>query len=188
MVEHDEEIMRAADAIIDIGPEAGSLGGQVVAQGNFNEVIQQDTLTANYLNGKAEIKVPEKRRVGNQKLTIKGARENNLKNIDVSIPLNTLTVITGVSGSGKSTLVKKILYPAFQRELDIFVQKPGQFSGLEGNYESIKRVEYIDQNPIGRSSRSNPVTYIKAYDDIRNLFAQQSLSKARGFMPKHFLI
>ena len=186
VVEHDEEIMRAADAIIDIGPEAGSLGGQVVAQGNFNEVIQQDTLTANYLNGKAEIKVPEKRRVGNQKLTIKGARENNLKNIDVSIPLNTLTVITGVSGSGKSTLVKKILYPALQRELDIFVQKPGQFSGLEGNYESIKRVEYIDQNPIGRSSRSNPVTYIKAYDDIRNLFAQQSLSKARGFMPKHF--
>jgi len=186
VVEHDEEIMRAADAIIDIGPEAGSLGGQVVAQGNFNEVIQQDTLTANYLNGKAEIKVPEKRRVGNQKLTIKGARENNLKNIDVSIPLNTLTVIAGVSGSGKSTLVKKILYPALQRELDIFVQKPGQFSGLEGNYESIKRVEYIDQNPIGRSSRSNPVTYIKAYDDIRNLFAQQSLSKARGFMPKHF--
>ena len=115
-----------------------------------------------------------------------GARENNLKNIDIEIPLNTLTVITGVSGSGKSTLVKKILYPALQRHLDIYVQKPGQFNGLEGNFDSIKQVEYIDQNPIGRSSRSNPVTYIKAYDDIRNLFAQQSLSKARRFLPKHF--
>ena len=186
VVEHDEEIMRAADAIIDIGPEAGSLGGEVVAQGDFETVLQQDTLTARYLNGTEEIAVPQARRSSNQQLIVKGARENNLKNIDVAIPLNTLTVITGVSGSGKSTLVKKILYPALQRELDIFVEKPGQFSGLEGDYSSIKRVEYIDQNPIGRSSRSNPVTYIKAYDDIRSLFSQQSLSKARGFMPKHF--
>jgi len=186
VVEHDEEIMRAADAIIDIGPEAGSLGGEVVAQGDFETVLQQDTLTARYLNGTEEIAVPQVRRSSSQQLIVKGARENNLKNIDVAIPLNTLTVITGVSGSGKSTLVKKILYPALQRELDIFVEKPGQFSGLEGDYSSIKRVEYIDQNPIGRSSRSNPVTYIKAYDDIRSLFSQQSLSKARGFMPKHF--
>jgi len=186
VVEHDEEIMRAADAIIDIGPEAGSLGGEVVAQGDFETVLQQDTLTARYLNGTEEIAVPQARRSSSQQLIVKGARENNLKNIDVAIPLNTLTVITGVSGSGKSTLVKKILYPALQRELDIFVEKPGQFSGLEGDYSSIKRVEYIDQNPIGRSSRSNPVTYIKAYDDIRSLFSQQSLSKARGFMPKHF--
>ena len=186
VVEHDEEIMRAADAIIDIGPEAGSLGGEVVAQGDFETVLQQDTLTARYLNGTEEITVPQTRRCSSQQLIVKGARENNLKNIDVAIPLNTLTVITGVSGSGKSTLVKKILYPALQRELDIFVEKPGQFSGLEGKYSSIKRVEYIDQNPIGRSSRSNPVTYIKAYDDIRSLFSQQSLSKARGFMPKHF--
>ena len=186
VVEHDEEIMRAADAIIDIGPEAGSLGGEVVAQGDFETVLQQDTLTARYLNGTEAIAVPQVRRSSSQQLIVKGARENNLKNIDVAIPLNTLTVITGVSGSGKSTLVKKILYPALQRELDIFVEKPGQFSGLEGEYSSIKRVEYIDQNPIGRSSRSNPVTYIKAYDDIRSLFSQQSLSKARGFMPKHF--
>jgi len=186
VVEHDEEIMRAADAIIDIGPEAGSLGGEVVAQGDFETVLQQDTLTARYLNGTEAITVPQVRRSSSQQLIVKGARENNLKNIDVAIPLNTLTVITGVSGSGKSTLVKKILYPALQRELDIFVEKPGQFSGLEGDYSSIKRVEYIDQNPIGRSSRSNPVTYIKAYDDIRILFSQQSLSKARGFMPKHF--
>ena len=186
VVEHDEEIMRAADAIIDIGPEAGSLGGEVVAQGDFETVLQQDTLTARYLNGTEVIAVPQVRRSSSQQLIVKGARENNLKNIDVAIPLNTLTVITGVSGSGKSTLVKKILYPALQRELDIFVEKPGQFSGLEGEYSIIKRVEYIDQNPIGRSSRSNPVTYIKAYDDIRSLFSQQSLSKARGFMPKHF--
>ena len=186
VVEHDEEIMRSADEIIDIGPEAGSLGGEVVAQGNFETMLQQDTLTARYLNGKEAITVPKKRRTGTQQLIVRGARENNLKNIDVAIPLNTLTVITGVSGSGKSTLVKKILYPALQRELDIFVEKPGQFNGLEGDYSSIQRVEYIDQNPIGRSSRSNPVTYIKAYDDIRNLFSQQSLSKARGFAPKHF--
>ena len=186
VVEHDEEIMRAADAIIDIGPEAGSLGGKVVAEGSFDKVLTQNTLTADYLNGIKSITIPKKRRKGDERLVVRGARENNLKNIDVEIPLNTLTVITGVSGSGKSTLVKKILYPALQRHLDIYVQKPGQFNGLEGNFDSIKQVEYIDQNPIGRSSRSNPVTYIKAYDDIRNLFAQQSLSKARRFLPKHF--
>ena len=186
VVEHDEEIMHAADAIIDIGPEAGSLGGEVVAQGSFENILQQDTLTAAYLNGNKQIVVPKKRRKNKQNIHILGARENNLKNIDVSIPLNCLTVVTGVSGSGKSTLVKKILYPALQRHLDIFVDKPGQFSSLEGDFSSIKQVEYIDQNPIGRSSRSNPVTYIKAYDDIRTLFAKQSLAKTRNFQPKHF--
>ncbi|MGB1448351.1 MAG: excinuclease ABC subunit UvrA [Flavobacteriaceae bacterium] len=186
VVEHDEDIMRAADAIIDIGPEAGSLGGKVVGQGSFEEIIRHNTLTADYLNGTKAIHVPKKRRKNKACITITGARENNLKNIDVNIPLNTFTVVTGVSGSGKSTLVKKILYPALQRHLDIFVEKPGQFNGLKGDFSSIKQVEYIDQNPIGRSSRSNPVTYIKAYDDIRALFAKQALSKVRNFLPKHF--
>ncbi len=186
VVEHDEEIMQAADEIIDIGPEAGSLGGEVVGQGNLEELLQHNTLTANYLSGDKEIAVPEKRRQGFGNILIKGARENNLKNIDVDIPLNTFTVITGVSGSGKSTLVKKILYPALQRHLGVFVDKPGQFSSLEGDFSHIKNVEYIDQNPIGRSSRSNPVTYLKAYDDIRALFAKQTLSKMRKFEPKHF--
>ena len=186
VVEHDEEIMRAADAIIDIGPEAGSLGGEVVGQGSFKEIIQQKTLTADYLSGKKAINVPKKRRKGKHFIQIIGARENNLKNINVAIPLNTFTVVTGVSGSGKSTLVKKILYPALQRHLDIFVEKPGQFTALEGDFSSIKQIDYIDQNPIGSSSRSNPVTYIKAYDDIRALFSKQSLSKVRNFLPKHF--
>lgn len=186
VVEHDEEIMQAADEIIDIGPEAGSLGGEVVGQGNLEELLQHNTLTANYLSGDKEIAVPEKRRQGFGNILIKGARENNLKNIDVDIPLKTFTVITGVSGSGKSTLVKKILYPALQRHLGVFVDKPGQFSSLEGDFSHIKNVEYIDQNPIGRSSRSNPVTYLKAYDDIRALFAKQTLSKMRKFEPKHF--
>ena len=186
VVEHDEDIMRAADAIIDIGPEAGSLGGNVVGQGSFKEIIKQDTLTAEYLNGTKAIKVPKKRRKSKDSILIIGARENNLKSIDVNIPLNTFTVVTGVSGSGKSTLVKKILYPALQRHLDIFVEKPGQFNGLEGDFSSIKHIEYIDQNPIGRSSRSNPITYIKAYDEIRALFSKQALSKVRNFLPKHF--
>ena len=186
VVEHDEDIMRAADAIIDIGPEAGTQGGQVVAQGTFKEITQQNTLTSNYLTGKEKIELPRLRRKSKMNITIVGARENNLKNINVSIPLNTLTVITGVSGSGKSTLVKKILYPALQRKLDIYVDKPGQFSGLEGDFSAIKQVEYIDQNPIGRSSRSNPVTYIKAYDEIRSLYAKQPLAKSRQFQPKHF--
>ena len=186
VVEHDEEIMRAADEIIDIGPEAGTLGGEVVGQGSFEEIIKKKTLTAQYLNGTMKIEVPSKRRKSKNQIRITGARENNLKNINVSIPLNCFTAITGVSGSGKSTLVKKILYPALQRHLDVFVEKPGQFDGFEGDFSTIKQVEYIDQNPIGRSSRSNPVTYIKAYDEIRSLFAHQSLSKARGFQPKHF--
>lgn len=186
VVEHDEEIMRSADHIIDVGPEAGTQGGNVVAQGNFAQLLEQSTLTAEYLSGKKTIALPKARRQGNGEIRITGARENNLKNIDVAIPLNTLTMITGVSGSGKSTLVKKILYPALQRHLDIYVEKPGQFNDLQGDFSSIKQVEYINQNPIGRSSRSNPVTYIKAYDDIRSLYAQQSLAKVRNYEPKHF--
>ncbi|MCH1538814.1 MAG: excinuclease ABC subunit UvrA [Flavobacteriaceae bacterium] len=186
VVEHDEEIMQASDCIIDMGPEAGTLGGQVVAQGTMKEILKSNSLTSQYLTGKLEIEVPKVRRKSNEKLVVVGARENNLQNITATFPLNSMTVVTGVSGSGKSTLVKKILYLALQRELGVFVEKPGQFNGLEGNYESIKHVEFIDQNPIGRSSRSNPVTYIKAYDDIRSLFASLSLSKMRNYQAKHF--
>lgn len=186
VVEHDEDIMKQADYIIDIGPEAGSLGGEVVATGTFDEILKQNSLTSQYLNGKMKIEVPEKRRKFKNHIELIGARENNLKNIDVTFPLECLTVITGVSGSGKSTLVKKILYPALQKQLLGYGEKPGQFSRLEGSYSHIKNVEYIDQNPIGRSSRSNPVTYIKAYDDIRDLFSRQKLSDIRGYKPKHF--
>ncbi len=186
VVEHDEEIMQAADRIIDIGPEAGTLGGEVVAQGTMQNILKSSSLTAQYLTGKLSIKVPEIRKSSSKRISVVGARENNLQNITAHFPLNTMTVVTGVSGSGKSTLVKKILYPALQRELGIFTEKPGQFTTLEGDYDSIKNVEFIDQNPIGRSSRSNPVTYIKAYDDIRALFSSQQLAKARNYQPKHF--
>ncbi|MEM9679649.1 MAG: excinuclease ABC subunit UvrA [Bacteroidota bacterium] len=186
VVEHDEDIMKAADTIIDIGPEAGTFGGEVVATGNFNDILVSDTLTAKYLNGQLEIKVPEERRSSKYHVDIIGARENNLQNIDVSFPLDMLTVITGVSGSGKSTLVRKLLYPSLQKQLTGFGDKAGQFTALEGNFSNIKHIEFIDQNPIGRSSRSNPVTYIKAYDDIRALFASQKLSKIRNYQAKHF--
>lgn len=186
VVEHDEEIMNAADEIIDIGPEAGTNGGHVVATGKLKDILKSDSLTAGYLNGKLQIEVPEKRRKSKNQLKILGARENNLKNIDVEIPLGVFTAITGVSGSGKSTLVRKILYPAVQKELGGYGEKAGQFTGIEGNFKNLGTVEFVDQNPIGRSSRSNPVTYIKAYDDIRNLFADQRLSKLRGFKAKHF--
>ncbi len=186
VVEHDEDIMKAADEIIDIGPEAGTFGGEVVAVGTFKDILVSDTLTAKYLNGKMEIKVPEKRRTSKYQVKVIGARENNLKNIDVTFPLNMLTVITGISGSGKSTLVKKILFPAIQKKLTGFSDKLGQFTELQGNFENIKHIEFVDQNPIGRSSRSNPVTYIKAYDDIRALYASQKLSKIRNYQAKHF--
>ena len=186
VVEHDEEIMQAADCIIDMGPEAGTLGGRVVAQGTMKEILKSSSLTAQYLTGKLKIEVPAIRRKSQEQIIVTGARENNLQNITVHFPLNSMTVVTGVSGSGKSTLIKKILYPALQRELGVFIEKPGQFNSLQGNYESIKHVEFIDQNPIGRSSRSNPVTYIKAYDDIRALFAGLSLSKMRNYQAKHF--
>jgi excinuclease ABC subunit A len=186
VVEHDEDIMKAADEIIDIGPEAGTFGGEVVAVGNFAEILVSDTLTAKYLNGQLEIEVPKKRRTSKYQIDIVGARENNLKNIDVTFPLEMLTVITGVSGSGKSTLVKKILFPAVQKKLTGFSDKAGQFTEMKGNMSNIQHVEFVDQNPIGRSSRSNPVTYIKAYDDIRALFAGQKLSKIRNYAAKHF--
>ncbi|MEZ4971150.1 MAG: excinuclease ABC subunit UvrA [Flavobacteriaceae bacterium] len=186
VVEHDEDIMKAADEVIDIGPKAGTHGGEVVAQGTMAEILKSHSLTAAYLNGSKEIEVPKTRRPFKNFIEIKGARENNLKNIDVTFPLNVLTVITGVSGSGKSTLVKKLLYPIILKELGGYGEKAGQYSAVEGKFQSLKHVEYVDQNPIGRSSRSNPVTYIKAYDDIRNLFANQKLSKLRGYQAKHF--
>ena len=186
VVEHDEDIMKAADMIIDIGPEAGTHGGNLVAQGTYNEILQSNSLTAQYLNGKLEISVPKKRRPFKNFIEIKGARENNLQNIDVTFPLDVLTVITGVSGSGKSTLVKKILFPAMQKKLDNIGEKAGQFTEMTGSFSHIKHIEYVDQNPIGRSSRSNPVTYIKAYDDIRDLYAKEKLSKVRGYQAKHF--
>ena len=186
VVEHDEDIMKAADMIIDIGPEAGTHGGNLVAQGTYNEILQSDSLTSQYLNGNLEISVPKKRRPFKNFIEIKGARENNLQNIDVTFPLDVLTVITGVSGSGKSTLVKKILFPAMQKKLDNIGEKAGQFTEMTGSFSHIKHIEYVDQNPIGRSSRSNPVTYIKAYDDIRDLYAKEKLSKVRGYQAKHF--
>ncbi|MBV1924618.1 MAG: excinuclease ABC subunit UvrA [Flavobacteriaceae bacterium] len=186
VVEHDEDIMKAADEIIDIGPEAGTFGGEVVATGSYQDLLKSDSLTAKYLNGQMTIDVPKKRRVAKNHIDIIGARHNNLKNIDVSFPIGSFTAITGVSGSGKSTLVKKILYPAILREIGGYGEKPGQFTSIKGDYSSIKNVEFINQNPIGRSSRSNPVTYIKAYDDIRSLYAKQKLSDIRGYKAKHF--
>jgi excinuclease ABC subunit A len=186
VVEHDEDIMKAADMIIDIGPEAGTHGGELVAQGTYQELLQANSLTANYLNGKEAIIVPAKRRSYKNYIEVVGARENNLKNENFTFPLDCLTVITGVSGSGKSTLVKKILFPALQKKLEGVGEKAGQFTSLEGSFAHIKHIEYVDQNPIGRSSRSNPVTYIKAYDDIRDLFAKQSVSKIRNYQAKHF--
>nr|WP_294784985.1 excinuclease ABC subunit UvrA [uncultured Flavobacterium sp.] len=186
VVEHDEDIMKAADMIIDIGPEAGTFGGNLVAQGTYDEILKSESLTAKYLNGDLEITVPKKRRKFKNHIDIVGARENNLKNINVTFPLDVLTVVTGVSGSGKSTLIKKILFPAMQKKLESASEKAGQFSELKGSFSQIKHIEYVDQNPIGRSSRSNPVTYIKAYDDIRDLYAKEKLSKIRGYQAKHF--
>ena len=186
VVEHDEEIMNAADQVIDIGPEAGTLGGQIIAQGPLKQVLKSDGLTAAYLNGTKKIEVPKKRRTSKKKIEIRGAREQNLKNIDLEIPLGVLTVVSGVSGSGKSSLVKKILYPALLRHFDIYSEKPGSYTELKGSLDTLRSVEFVDQNPIGRSSRSNPVTYIKAYDEIRSLYASLPISKNRNYQPKHF--
>lgn len=186
VVEHDEDIMKAADYIIDIGPEAGTNGGEVVFEGTYAELLKSDTITAKYLNGVFEIEQPKHRIAPKDYLEIIGARENNLKNIDVKFPLHMLTVITGVSGSGKSTLMKDILTPALQRHFDIYGNKIGEFDELKGDLSQLKGIELIDQNPIGKSSRSNPVTYIKAYDDIRNLYASQKASQLMGFQAKHF--
>ena len=186
VVEHDEDIMKVADYIIDIGPEAGTYGGHVVAEGKFKDILRSDSLTAKYLNEELKIEIPKTRRKTTNFIEVIGARENNLKNIDVTFPLNNLTVITGVSGSGKSTLVKKILFPAMQKKIIGHGEKLGQFTEIKGSFENLKHIEFIDQNPIGRSSRSNPVTYIKAYDDIRGLFSDQKLAKIRNYKPKHF--
>jgi excinuclease ABC subunit A len=186
VVEHDEDIIRVADHIIDIGPEAGSFGGELVAEGNFDQILKSDSLTANYLNGSLRIDVPPKRRAKKKFIEIKGAREHNLQNVDVQIPLNALSVITGVSGSGKSTLIRDILYPALQRIIHKYGEKAGRFTEISGDLETLQNVEFINQNPIGRSSRSNPVTYIKAYDEIRGLFTDQKLSQVRGYKAKHF--
>ena len=186
VVEHDEEIMYAADTIVDMGPEAGIYGGEIVSVGPLADIIKSESLTAKYLRGEMFIPVPTKRRKKSGEIILSGCRENNLKNIKVTFPLGCMTVVTGVSGSGKSTLVKKILYPSLQREKGIFNDKPGQYDQLKAPIEKINSVEFVDQNPIGRSSRSNPVTYIKAYDEIRTLFASQSLSKNRGYQAKHF--
>tara|TARA_X000000950_G_scaffold103274_1_gene130317 strand:+ start:156 stop:2936 length:2781 start_codon:yes stop_codon:yes gene_type:complete len=186
VVEHDEEIMHAADTIVDMGPEAGIYGGEIVSVGPLTDIIKSESLTAKYLRGEMFIPVPTKRRKKSGEIILSGCRENNLKNIKVTFPLGCMTVVTGLSGSGKSTLVKKILYPSLQREKGIFNDKPGQYDQLKAPIEKINSVEFVDQNPIGRSSRSNPVTYIKAYDEIRTLFASQSLSKNRGYQAKHF--
>ena len=186
VVEHDEDIMKAADEIIDIGPEAGTHGGQLVASGTYDEILMANSLTAKYLNNTMSIMIPAKRRISKQFVKIIGARENNLKNIDVTFPLGMITAVTGVSGSGKSTLIKRLLYPAMLKEIGGYGEKAGHFTSIEGNFKEITSIEFVDQNPIGRSSRSNPVTYIKAYDDIRNLFANQKLSDIRNFKAKHF--
>lgn len=185
VVEHDEDVMRAADYIIDIGPEAGFLGGELVFAGDFKELKNANSLTSKYLTGTLEIEVPKKRRTAKEFISIKGARQNNLKNIDVEIPLEVLSVITGVSGSGKSTLMKEVLTNDLQIQLGMGGKK-GDYDSVEFPKKLIKNIELIDQNPIGKSSRSNPVTYLKAYDDIRDLFAKQKLSKIMGYKTKHF--
>lgn len=186
VVEHDEDIIRAADEIIDLGPEAGVFGGEIVAQGTLDVLLKSNSLTANYLNGKQNISINTKPIQSKKSIELIGARENNLDNIDVRFPLHCITAVTGVSGSGKSTLIKGILWPALLREKGVFTEKAGQHTAITGDLDEISVIEYISQNPIGTSSRSNPVTYIKAYDYIRKLFADQKLSKLSGYTAKHF--
>jgi excinuclease ABC subunit A len=201
VVEHDEEIMRAADHLIDIGPDAGRLGGEIVFDGNAKEIRREGvrskgikeilekwprSYTVKYLLGEEEIPVPKSRRPWNMHIDIKGARMNNLRGIDVEIPLNVMTVVTGVSGSGKSSLIKGIPYPSLKRHLGEVFDAPGEYLGIKGDIDAIKHVEFVDQNPIGKSTRSNPATYVKAYDAIRELYAQQPLSQQMGFSPQYF--
>ncbi|MEM8939299.1 MAG: excinuclease ABC subunit UvrA [Bacteroidota bacterium] len=187
VVEHEEKVMEAADQIIDIGPGAGINGGELVFQGKTSQLNgKTKSHTARYLSGDEEITVPARRRTWRTSVTIEGARENNLKNINVAFPLGVLTVVTGVSGSGKSTLVRKILHPAISKRLGVLGEVSGKFTNLTGDYKKITQVEFVDQNPIGKSSRSNPVTYVKAYDGIRQLFSEQHLSKQNNFKPAHF--
>jgi excinuclease ABC subunit A len=187
VVEHDEMMMREADHIIDMGPLASHLGGEVVAEGNYDEIINnEDSLTGKYLSGQMKIEPPKQLRKWNRSVKLEGTRQNNLKNLSIEFPLQVFCVVTGVSGSGKTTLVKQILYPALQKLKGEFIEKAGLHKSLSGDIDLIAQVEMVDQNPIGKSSRSNPVTYIKAYDEIRDLFSKQPLSKMRGFQPKHF--
>jgi len=187
VVEHDEDIMRSADQVIDIGPMAGSRGGEVVFQGNLNQIkTEKKSLTARYLNGIDTIEIPKKRRPLRNFILLEGVTENNLNHLSVKFPLNVLTVVTGVSGSGKTTLVKRVLVPALEKELGGVGESNPRYQRLEGDLREIAAVQMVDQNPIGKSSRSNPVTYIKAYDDIRELFAMQPLAKQRGYKPSHF--
>jgi excinuclease ABC subunit A len=193
VVEHDEEIMRAADHLIDVGPDAGRLGGEIVFDGDISNITSETSMasssrshTLQYLLGLEKIEVPLSRRPWNRHIDIKGARMNNLRGIDVQIPLNVLTVVTGVSGSGKSSLIKGILYPAVKRHIGEVCDLPGEYIGLEGDIDSIKHVEFVDQNPIGKSTRSNPATYVKAYDAIRDLYADQPLAQQMGFTPQYF--
>jgi excinuclease ABC subunit A len=187
VVEHDELMMREADHIIDMGPLASHLGGKVIAEGDYDSIIKNpDSLTGKYLSGQLKIDVPKNVRKWNRSITVEGARQNNLKDITVEFPLNVLCVVSGVSGSGKTTLVKQILYPGLRKIKGEFGDKVGFHKAITGDIDSIGQIEMVDQNPIGKSSRSNPVTYIKAYDEIRDLFARQPLSKMRGFQPKHF--
>lgn len=186
VVEHDEDIIKAADEVIDIGPYAGRLGGEVVFQGDRKALEAANTLTADYLYGRKGIDLPEKRRIWKKKITVVGATENNLKNLTVDIPLGVMTAITGVSGSGKSTLVKTILVPALQKYYGDYSDRTGSFDKLTGDLKAINGVEFIDQNPIGKSTRSNPVTYVKAWDDIRKIFADEKAAKLQGFKPSHF--
>ncbi len=206
VVEHDEEIMRAADYLIDVGPDAGRLGGEIVFEGKVSDIKRikgyindknnaeskqllekyPRSYTIKYLTGAEVIEVPKSRRPWNMAIELKGARMNNLKGVDVKFPLNVFTVVTGVSGSGKSSLVKGILYPALKRHLDEVADTPGEYSSLGGDWKQIKHVEFVDQNPIGKSTRSNPATYVKAYDEIRKLFADQQLSKQMGYTPQYF--
>lgn len=187
VVEHDEEVMRAADHIVDIGPYAGANGGQVMFSGTLDNLLKESqSLTAKYLNGELSIDIPEKRRLWKEYIEVHHAMENNLKGIDVKFPLNILTVVTGVSGSGKTSLVRNILYPALVRMKGGTAEKAGKFGSLSGDYDRIAEIEMVDQNPIGRSTRSNPATYLKAYDDIRTLFSEQPLAKLRGYKPGYF--
>jgi excinuclease ABC subunit A len=188
VVEHEEEIMKAADHIIDIGPAAGTHGGELIFSGTYDEIIKDNnSLTGRYLSGKEEIEIPAHRRKWHDFIEIKGGRENNLQHVDAKFPLGVLTVVTGVSGSGKTSLVKRILAPALQKTLGNYSgEQTGSYDSIEGDYAKIEQVEMVDQNPIGRSSRSNPVTYVKAWDEIRNLYAAQPASKAAGLKPSAF--
>jgi excinuclease ABC subunit A len=187
VVEHDEMMMREADHIIDMGPLASHLGGEVVAAGNYQEIIEnKKSLTGNYLSGRLSIEPPAKVRKWKHSITVEGAAQNNLQNLTVEFPLNAFTVVSGVSGSGKTTLIKQILYPALKQLKGDFSDKAGLHKAIKGDADLLSQIEMVDQNPIGKSSRSNPVTYIKAYDEVRELFSKQGLSKVRGFQPKHF--